>query len=51
MLLGLSLQQIWQGPVLAGALLWLFVIRRGVVSALLLAGMVGVVLAAGGLRA
>ncbi|MGD0407771.1 MAG: chromate efflux transporter [Candidatus Limnocylindrales bacterium] len=49
--LGLSLQQIWQGPLLAGALLWLFVIRRGVVSALLLAGMVGVVLALGGLPA
>ena len=48
--LGLSLQQPWQVPVLVGALLWLFVVRRGVVSALLLAGLVGVVLAVGGLQ-
>ncbi len=47
--LGLSLQHLWQLPVLAGALLWLFVIRRGVVSSLLLAGMVGVVLALAGM--
>ena len=36
--LGLSLQHVWQIPVLASAMLWLFVIRRGVVSGLLAAG-------------
>jgi chromate transporter len=46
--LGLSLQHLWQIPLLTGALLWLFVVRRGVVSSLLLAGMVGVVLALAG---
>ncbi len=39
--LGLSFQHLWQVPVLAGALAWLFVARRGVVSALLLAGLAG----------
>jgi chromate transporter len=43
--LGLSLHQWWQVAVLAGALLWLLALRRGVVSGLLLAGAVGVVLA------
>ncbi len=43
--LGLSLQHLWQVPVLFGAMLWLFVLRRGVVSGLLLAGAVGVVVA------
>ena len=43
--LGLSLQKAWQIPVLAGAVLWLFVVRRGVVSGLLIAGVVGVGLA------
>jgi chromate transporter len=47
--LGLSLQDLWQIPVLAGALLWLFAIRRGVVSGLLLAGAIGVVFALAGL--
>jgi chromate transporter len=47
--LGLSLQQVWQVPVLAGALFWLFAARRGVVSALLMAGMVGIVLGLAGL--
>ncbi len=47
--LGLSLQHLWQIPVLTGALLWLFVVRRGMVSSLLLAGMVGVVLALAGM--
>ena len=47
--LGLSLQHLWQLPLLGGALLWLFVGRRGVVSSLLLAGMVGVVLAIAGM--
>jgi chromate transporter len=46
--LGLSLQHLWQVPVLVGAALWLFVLRRGVVSGLLLAGAVGVVLALAG---
>jgi chromate transporter len=43
--LGRSLHQVWQIPVLAGALVWLLVARRGVVSALLLAGGVGIVIA------
>jgi chromate transporter len=46
--LGLSFQHLWQIPVLAGALLWLFVIRRGVVGGLLVAGAVGVILALAG---
>jgi len=46
--LGLSLQHFWQIPVLAGAALWLFVVRRGVVSGLLLAGAIGVVIALAG---
>jgi chromate transporter len=49
--LGLSLQRLCQIPVLAGALLWLFVIRRGVVSCLFVAGAIGVVAALGGVRA
>jgi chromate transporter len=47
--LGLSFQHAWQVPVLAGALLWLLVIRRGVVSGLLIAGAIGVVVALAGL--
>ena len=43
--LGLSLHHAWQIPLLGGALLWLFLARRGVVSGLLLAGGVGVILA------
>jgi chromate transporter len=43
--LGRSLHHVWQIPVLAGALFWLLVARRGVVSALLLAGGIGIVLA------
>ena len=43
--LGLAFGRWWQVPVLAGALIWLFVIRRGVVSGLLIAGGVGVLLA------
>jgi len=46
--LGLALQHGWQIPVLAGATLWLFVIRRGVVSGLLAAGGTGVALALAG---
>jgi chromate transporter len=43
--LGLAFQHQWQIPILAGALLWLFGARRSVVSTLLIAGVVGVVLA------
>jgi chromate transporter len=40
--LGRELSHLWQLPLLAGAGLWLFVFRRGVVSALFLAGLVGI---------
>jgi chromate transporter len=43
--LGLSFGHLWQIPILAGALIWLFVARRGVVTALLIAGAIGVVVA------
>ena len=46
--LGLSLQHAWQIPLLGIALLWLFAIRRGVVSGLLLATAIGVVVALAG---
>ena len=46
--LGLALQHLWQIPVLAGATLWIFVMRRGVVSGLLAAGATGVTLALAG---
>jgi chromate transporter len=46
--LGLSFERLWQVPVLAGAVLWLFAVQRGVVSGLLIAGVVGVVLALAG---
>ncbi len=49
--LGLSFQHLWQIPILAGALIWLLAARRGVVSALLIAGVVGVVLASIGVPA
>ena len=49
--LGRSLQLPWQTAVLAGALLWLFVLRRGVVSGLLIAGAIGIVVALAGFRA
>ena len=42
--LGMTFQHLWQIPVLGGALLWMFVARRGVVSALVVAAVVGVVL-------
>ena len=48
--LGLSFQELWQIPVLAGTFVWLFLIRRGVVSALLLTGAVGTLLALTGVR-
>jgi len=43
--LGLSYQHLWQIPILAVAIIWMFVLRRGVVSALLIAGAVGIILA------
>ena len=43
--LGLAFGYLWQIPVLAGALVWFFLLRRGVVSGLLIAGGAGVVLA------
>jgi chromate transporter len=43
--LGLAFTHRWQIPVLVGLLVWLFVLRRGVVSGLLVAGAVGVLLA------
>ena len=46
--LGLSLQYPWQVPVLAGALAWLLVARKGAVSTLLITGAIGVVLAVAG---
>jgi chromate transporter len=46
--LGLAFQAGWQIPVLAGALIWLFVIRRGVVSGLVMAGAIGLVIALAG---
>jgi chromate transporter len=47
--LGLAFQHVWQIPVLAGALLWFFAVRKGVVSGLLIAGGVGVLLGLSGL--
>ena len=49
--LGLSFSHLWQIPVLAGALVWLFGLRRGVVSALLVGGAAGVVVAVVGVPA
>jgi chromate transporter len=49
--LGLTFQHLWQIPVLAGAVVWLFAARRGVVSGLLLAGGVGILLALSGVPA
>lgn len=49
--LGSSFGHLWQIPVLAGALVWLFVLRRGVVSGLLVAGAVGVAVALAGVPA
>ena len=49
--LGLAFGHLWQIPVLTGGLLWLFVARRGVVGALLVAGAIGVVVALSGVPA
>jgi chromate transporter len=46
--LGLAFGHLWQIPVLVGALAWLFVARRNVVSALLIAGAIGVVVGLAG---
>jgi len=46
--LGRSFQHLWQIPVLAGTLLWLFVLRRNVVGGLLIAGAIGIVVAVAG---
>jgi chromate transporter len=46
--LGLALHHLWQIPVLAGGLAWIFIVRRGVVSTLLIAGVIGVVVALAG---
>jgi len=46
--LGLTFEHLWQIPVLAGALLWMFAARRSVVSGLLVAGGVGIAVALGG---
>ena len=46
--LSLALQVPWQIPVLAAAVGWLFLVRRGVVSALVLAALIGVVVALAG---
>jgi chromate transporter len=48
--LGLSLENLWQIAVLAGALIWLLVLRRGVVSVLIFTGTIGFVLAMIGVR-
>jgi chromate transporter len=49
--LGLAFQHLWQIPVLAGALVWLLVARRGVVIGLLAAGVAGIVVALAGVPA
>ncbi len=49
LLLGLSLSHLWQLPVLALAAVWLLVLRRGVVSALLGAAALGILAALTGL--
>lgn len=46
--LGLAFHVLWQIPVLVAALAWLFAVRRGVVSALVLAGLVGAAVALAG---
>jgi chromate transporter len=48
--LGLALRFTWQIPILAGALVWLFVARRGVVSVFVLAALTGTSLALAGIR-
>ena len=43
--LGLALAQLWQLGILAGALAWLFLFRRGVVSTIAIAAVIGVAFA------
>jgi chromate transporter len=47
--LGLGLTELWQVAVLAGAIGWLVLLRRGVVSAILAAAGIGVIIALAGL--
>jgi chromate transporter len=47
--LALSFQHLWQIPVLVGAGMWLFILRKGVVSGLLIAGVLGVILSLTGI--
>ena len=47
--LGFGLTQLWQVAVLAGAIGWLVLLRRGVVSAILAAAAIGVIIALAGL--
>jgi chromate transporter len=47
-LLGRTFQGMWQIPVLAGALFWMFLLRRGVVSGLSGGAVVGIALALAG---
>jgi chromate transporter len=47
--LGLSFHHLWQVPVLAGAMVWLLAMRRGVVGGLLVAGAIGVAVALAGI--
>ncbi len=47
--LGFGLTQLWQVAVLAGAIGWLVLLRRGVVSAILAAAAIGVIVALAGL--
>jgi len=46
--LGLALTHVWQVPVLVAAAGWLLVFRRSALSTLLLAGLVGLVVALAG---
>lgn len=46
--LGLSFPHLWQIPVLAGTLFWLFAFRPGVATGLLIAGAIGIVVALAG---
>jgi chromate transporter len=48
-LLGLSLTHLWQIPILLAAAGWLLLLRRGVVTALLAAGVLGIIAALAGL--
>ncbi len=47
--LGFGLTQLWQVAVLAGAIAWLVLLRRGVVSAILAAAAIGIIVTLAGL--